>query len=205
MAVIRPRSIIYTVVCGEHQGKRYVIVDRSRENEGLVGAILADGDDEIVVSIRTGTLIQSEIPGWPEKICGSPYGLDVYFTTGRRASTNLLRTTFASQPRVLKPRDILATRDMVTASPRRGFNGSILICVHSVGWIEVAPRFALALQGNKHYKLPIELVEGDTLLTGCQIVAAPTSKEVNWVSITLDRKNYCMEVPSCVPLALAEA
>lgn len=114
----------------------------------------------------------------------------------------MLRTPYVSHPEALKQGDILATDNVVLEAPRRGFNSSILVHLDAIGWIELAARLPIALKGNEKFKLPIEFVRGDTLITGCLIVKDASSYEVNWTILCLDGENCKIRVPSCIPLAL---
>jgi len=71
------------------------------------------------------------------------------------------------------------------------------------GWVELAPRLPIALKGNKNHRLSVELRVNDRLATGCLIVKNSAPSIVNWIDIFLDRESCRIEVPSCIPLALA--
>ena len=114
----------------------------------------------------------------------------------------MLRTKTFSQPRAIKLRDVLSTGEVVTAAPRLGFNGSILIQLDESGWVELTPWLPIALQGNRCFKLPIELAKSDMLTTGDIVAKNSFSAIINWTSIFLERGDHQINVPSCIPLAI---
>jgi len=202
MAIVSPSSIIYLVIRGEKKGRICVVRETENNNNVYIGVIFVDcGDDRIMV-MRKGDLAQLETPGWPEKIHERPYGLKEYFEIHKGDGTNMLRTATIVQPRALKTGDVIATGEKVVEEQRMGHNSSSLVRLEKTGWVELAPRLPIALQGNKKFRLPYDLVWNDNLATGCLVVSPPTSFKVNWINIFLDRKNCLIEVPSCIPLAL---
>lgn len=202
MSIINSFSKIYLVIIGEHTGRTCVIHEFKENLDGFSQIIFADNDKDEFMFIETGSLAQLKTPGWPAKIYHPPYGIKEHFEKHSGAGTNMLRTESIAQPRALKKNDTLATREIVIETPRRGFNSSCLIHLSRVGWVELPPRLPIALLGNKNYRFPIELRKNEKLVTGCSIVKTPNASRLNWVNISLDRENCCIEVPSCIPLVL---
>lgn len=203
MAIISPFSIVYSVISGENKGRVCVIRNLKGYINEYVGVIFIDNNDDQLVPIKKAELAQLEIPGWPQTIHGCSYGLKEHFKTHSGDGTNMLRTSNIAQPMALRTKDILSTGEIVVEDPRGGYNSSSLIHLDKTGWVELAPRLPIALAGNKRFRLPGGLTKNDRLSTGCLIVKAPISFEVNWTDIFLDRDDCCISVPSCIPLALA--
>lgn len=199
MAIIKPYSVIYLIVSGVHKGRTCVLRER---NGGCFNVYFAETKTEETALIRPGELAELEVPGWPEMHCYRPYSLLEHFESQKGTGSNMLRTRGMAQPRALLPNDRLATGQYVVDTPRMGFNSSSLVRLDTTGWIELAPRLPIALEGNERYKVPIELTTEDTLATGCRVVEIPYAIKASWVMVTLDQKDCKIEVPACVPLAL---
>lgn len=205
MAIIEPQSIVYQIVSGKHKGKTCVIRRAGSGNQVSVRVALigdSNGRDRIV-SVRRGELAQLETPGWPREIHGSLCGLQKDLSDQRGNGANTLRTPVLVQSQALEMSDVLATEEIVVDRPRRGYNSSVLIRLDQIGWVELAPRLPVALKGNLKFKFPVELKEHDRLATGRLVVRRPVSTKVDWTGIFLDRQNCRIDVPSCIPLALA--
>jgi hypothetical protein len=202
MAIVEGTSVIYKIIFGEHKG-RTCVPRMLNAAKGVVGVVFEDVKTDQIIFVNPEVLSPLETPGWPaERNYREPYGLAEHareFGNG----TNLLRTDDIAQPRALKPGDILASREMVTQPLRSGYNSSCLVCLENTGWVEVAPRLPLALQGNKNFKFPAQLERGDKLATGCKVMG-PSISQNGWVSVYLDREDCEIKTPFCVPLALAE-
>lgn len=201
MSIINRGSTMYAVISGEHKGKKCVV--RSLGDGGLVGVIDVDGPDgNKILFVKRGELAQLELPGWADTFADvHPCKLEAYLERDRIGDA--IRDTFISQPVLLAMGDNLATGEIVVEAPRRGFNSTILIHLDKTGWVELAYRLPIALKGNDNFKLPVELTENDRLATNCLIVKSPYSTKTNWTNIYLNRESCCIDVPSCIPLALA--
>jgi len=172
---------------------------------GSVVVVFADDwHKQEVGTVQKGELVQLDLPGWLSFEPGEPtYELEEYIDQKMGSGSNLVRTSHIVQPRAMKKGDVLATSEIVMDAPRGGYTMSVLVRLGRTGWVELAGRLPIALQGNENYKLPIELVENDRLATGCLIVKKPHCPEVDWTNIFLDRESCEIGVPSCIPLALA--
>lgn len=203
MAIIDPFSKVYAFVIGKYVGRTCVIRDSEKHVPGLVQVVFIDNDRDEKASVKIGELAQLEMPGWPAEIYHSSYGIKEHFERHHGSGTNMLRTQILAQPRVLRKDDVLATKESVVEIPRSGYNSSCLVRLSCTGWVKLAPRLPVALLNNRNFKLPIELRIGQKLATGCLIVKKPDSSCLDWVKIYLDKKDCCIKVPSCIPLALA--
>lgn len=205
MPVVRPESIVYLIVRGAHKGRKCVVVPRNRTSLSVHVIFIGDNAKDSAF-INPGDLVQLETPGWPRGIIGRTYGLREYLERQHGNGTNMLHTELFAQPRALKPDDVLATNEAITEPIRWGHNSSILVRLEKTGWVELAPRLPIALKGNERFKLPMDLLEGEKLITGCCIAMESLSlgvRRVGWVNVYLDQKDCIIETPSCVPLALA--
>jgi hypothetical protein len=201
MAIVSPESIIYRIVTGPLKGRTCTI---SEKCDDCLIVFLADSERGERARVLPGCLAELETPGWTETDrFYEPYGLEEYFKRHEGDGSNMLRAPGVAQPQALFPGDKLATGQCIIGVPRRGSNSSVLVRIDAFGWVELASRLPVALKGNGRYKLPIELAEGDTLVTGCRVFKMSYATKVNWVTIVLDKADGKIEVPSCVPLALA--
>jgi hypothetical protein len=201
MAIIHPESIVYLVVSGQHKGITGVI--RTAREDGKIGIINVNGwDKNKILFVRRGELAQIELPGWEDNFPHA-YPCTLKQKLERNRIGDSIRDMQIVQPAVLRVGDMLAAGEFVSELPRRGFNSMILIHLNKTGWVELAPRLPLALYGNKNFKMPVELVKNDKLATGCLIVKNSESTKTNWTNIYLDRESCCIDVPSCIPLALS--
>lgn len=206
MSIIREPSIVYTIVTGTHKGKECVVRANSLVGRpDLVGVVLTgEGENpNKIVNVRIGALTALETPGWVYDFpYEKPCGLEEYLERYQGNGSNRLRENHVCQPRVIRAGDVLATGETVVEAPRQGWNSSVLIRLDRTGWVEVASRLPIALKGNRKFRLPINLREGDRLVTDCLVVRRPVSSEVNWTNVCLDRESCNIEVASCLPLAL---
>lgn len=207
MSIIRQQSKVFLVVSGEYRDMRCVV--RSVGPGDKVGVIDIEGPDgNKIVFVNRGELAQIYTPGFPYDSLRENYHMpcSVVEYAERSNLEYAIRDEqlLVAQSRMLRGGDSLATRDFVTKSPRRGFNDTVLVCLEQIGWIELASRLPIALLGNTNFKLPIELIENDCLATGCLVVKKSQSTVINFTNIYLDRLDCCIDVPSCVPLALAQ-
>jgi|WetSurMetagenome_2_1015567.scaffolds.fasta_scaffold96038_4 hypothetical protein len=200
MSIVSEESRIYKIISGPFKGKNCVIFNPNIR-DGMI-LIVLDDEGQKVELVNAGQLAQLELPGWESESSLITYGLDDWFARGKGSGSNLLRTLDISQPQVLKMGDVLATEEIVNLPHRRGFNSSCLVHLNLTGWVELAGRLPLALKGNMKYRLPAELKDGDRLVTGCAVVSKPVS-DVNWTYVCLDNVSCQIEVPNCIPLALA--
>jgi hypothetical protein len=202
MAVIEPVNLVYRVLFGKNKG-RICVIRGGDDAKGNVTVVFIDKEDErnTLVSVKKETLSQMDIPGWPRDYGTMSYGFAGY-VRNKNNGTNMLRTMTIAQPQTLKPGDNLATGEIVTGELRAGYNDTPLINLSMSGWVELAPRFAVALKGSISFRLPPELVEGDRLATGCLIFKNPTFPGINWTTLYLDSEDCAINVPSCIPLAL---
>ncbi|NTW14645.1 MAG: hypothetical protein HGA31_06520 [Candidatus Moranbacteria bacterium] len=206
MSIVREESIVYTIVSGTHGGKECVIrADPPRGHAELIGVVFTgEGEDpNRIVDVRIGTLAALEAPGWADDFpYDAPCKFEKYNLKELYHKTKRLRDTYVTQPSVVKEGDILASGEIVVEAPRRGWNSSVLIRLDRTGWVEVSPRLPIALKGSGKFRFPINLRMGDRLATDCLVVKQPTSSEVNWTDVCLDREDCRIEVASCLPLAL---
>ncbi|MEI7424718.1 MAG: hypothetical protein WCK10_01205 [Candidatus Staskawiczbacteria bacterium] len=203
MSIVDSRSIVYQIISGEYKGKKCVLI----ENIGLredCGVIFDDSNGNDMVYVPKRFLSQLNIPGWETKIYDQTYGLIEFMSEESHSGRCMLRTTHAAQPKALRQGDVLATGELVVENPRRGYNSSILIHLDKTGWVELAPRFPIALKGNRKFKLAAELVLNENLLTTCEIVSSPVCIDINWVAICFNHPPTApISIPSCIPLALS--
>ena len=202
MAIVTPDSIVYTVVSGTHKGQVCVIRGKGCGKRS-VGVVFTEHDGNRVVTVEKEKLAQLEVPGWPDRVLENTYGLEEYRDRHSGDGTCMLRTKSLAQPRALIVGDMLATGEPVVEGPRRGFNSSVLVRLEKTGWVELAGRLPIALSGNKEFRLPCQILRRDRLATGCLIVKTPVCMQVGWTTIALERVDCVIDVPSCIPLALA--
>ncbi|NTW26784.1 MAG: hypothetical protein HGA36_00445 [Candidatus Moranbacteria bacterium] len=211
MSIVNDSSICYLVNQGKHAGRICNVIKYFFANTNLdsVAHVIFDDTD----CNKTGTIMAKDLtainpPGWPltekdyNQRQASIYGLKQWLEKEKGTGSNLLRTAKFAQPMALKIGDRLTTTEVVEKI-RRGYNDSVLIQLTNSNWVELAPRLPIALYGNENSLLPLQLVEKDELITGCLVVKSPTSAKTNWTNIYLDRHDCCIEVPFCIPLALA--
>jgi hypothetical protein len=199
MLMVRSISIRHLVLSGLHKDRICRPVEKA--GNGSVKVVFVDCDQDEFGIVEENQLEMMEIPGWPETRTDLTYG----FMEHKRqwgSGTNMLRITNIAQPRALKYGDRLATGSTVTGRPRMGYNGSALICLDGIGWVELASRLPIALAGKKKFKLPGDLMKGNKLATGCLVSRKSVSTGANWTDIFLER-DCRIDVPSCIPLALA--
>jgi hypothetical protein len=203
MSIIRSDSRVYKIVSGTHKGKKCVIRGSGRHSDPLkISVLFADSRAEDVIFINRGMLAELETPGWEYNFPHeSPCSATDY---EEKSGINWrIRDIHISQPSVLKIGDVLLTNEEVVTNPRMGCNSTVLVRLSETGWVELASRLPLALKGNQKSKLPIELFEGDRLATGCLVASNPKPININWVSVCLNRESCDIDIPSCIPLALA--
>jgi hypothetical protein len=203
MSIVGPNSKVYAINFGEYKGRTCVLFNYSIV-DGMIKIIFADVKVNELATVKVGALSQLETPGWPlEEEFHKSHGLKECLQRSGDGS-NMLRISDIAQPRALKLDDVLASGEKVVKPLRSGYNSSCLACLDRTGWVEIAPRFPIALLGNKSYKFPEELRAGDRLATGCVVVKDPISN-IDWVRVYLNVKWCKIEIPSCIPLALAVA
>jgi len=206
MSIVRDCRKIYSIVSGVHKGRSCVIVGAGKRGPNSLSVIFAESRGDERVSVDKGQLAVLEVPGWefhPENRA-FPYDLEGWFRQQGDGSCMLRDSRLrVVQPNALRKNDILATGSVVTCEGREGGNGSVLVCLDNYGWVDLAARLPLALSGNERFKLPIELAKGDKLITGCEIGKGSHSAVLNWVNVYLKKESDCIDVPSCIPLALA--
>lgn len=202
MSIIRKESRIYEIVSGMHMGKTCVIRSFGRySDETKVAVVFADCRSDVTQFIKRGALAEQDTPGWERDSPGRwPCTQKEFLATPDHSMG--IRETLVSHAAVAEKGDVLVTGEIVVEEPRIGCNSSVLLRLSKSGWVELAPRLPLALQDNQNFKFPIELVEGERLATGCLIAKNSVSTKINWTDIYLDRPSCCIDVPSCIPLAL---
>lgn len=191
--IIHLESKRYEVISGEFEGRKCTIFDPL--SSGGITVLLEGGNPKRKILIEKENLSLLDVPGW-----------DAYYQNleGEGKNPWFFRSELFSQPRKLKKGDMLADGKCVIREPRMGYNGSALICLDDPGWIELAPRFPVALAGNQNYKYPAGLVAANVLATKSYVIKSfQEDGEKDWVSVYLDWKDCCFEIPHCVPLALA--
>lgn len=203
MSIVRSYSLIYLVLSGQYVGRKCVIHDPNFVSSKSVQVIFTGRERDEFASVDIGCLALLDLPGWSGKIYHRPYGLKEHLESKSGSGENMLRTPYVVQPWALNLYDILATGEIVIGHQRRGYNSSCLVHLSRTGWVELEPRLPIALAQNEKYCPPIELRKGQYLITGDIIARDPDSTELNWVNIYLERPDCRIEVPSCIPLALA--
>ncbi|EKD58492.1 MAG: hypothetical protein ACD_56C00113G0001 [uncultured bacterium] len=201
MSVMDKLNVLYVITAGRYKGKDCNI-HRDNFRSKRLALVAIDNPDSLVV-VKKKNLAKLNKPGWFERFSDYTYGLEQWFKKEQGSGSNMLRTSSLAQPCALRKGDILASGEMVVAELRRGYNGSVLVRLHKTGWVELAPRLPIALQGNVNFKLAAELKQNDRLATGCLVVEGPVSDDANWANVYLDRVGCCIDTPSCIPLALA--
>lgn len=201
MNLIQPDNEIYLVISGKYKGKTCILYS-DQNLDPFVTVIFCDNLAENKTdTIEKGLLCKLQIPGWGEYPQQITYTLAEYLSDHKDSGRNAMRMSDVAHPIVLKQADMLATGEIVSEYPRRGYNGSVLVCLENAGWIELASRFPIALLDNKKFKLPIDLKAGDKLITECTVDDNSCCTIVNWTNIFIDGNRF--KIPSCVPLALA--
>ncbi len=200
MSIIRPESNVYIILSGHCKGQKCSIPSHEVNRFNQIRVFLNETDSPIFID--KGKLALLSTPGWLETTFNKPYSLKEY-TIHKGDGINMLRDNLVAQPRALEKGDVLATGETVFKETRVGFNSSVLVHLDKSGWIELAPRFPIALFGNNNFRLPINLVKGDKLATGEFIFKNPYSSKICWINICFDKSEYEFQIPSCVPLALA--
>lgn len=218
MAPVRGSSIIYGIIGGEHKRRTCVIMNFTKDRDGNEVPLVSDdgftniifidtrGNDMMRVLFRYISALDT--PGWSDTTSRTPYDFQEHL---RRQGTgdNCLRTEKAAQPRALNKGDVLANGDRILAVPRRGYNSSCLIKTEKFGWVEIAPRIPIALFGSKdkEFKLAPDFVNGDTLATGCKVLANPVKRTNDWTDIVLTGgvNGHEIDVPNCIPIALLKS
>ena len=202
MSTINPLSVAYRVISGEHTGKICII--RNDGADGLTaGVAFLDFDREETVIIQKSALSKLASPGWPEKFDAVPYDMAAYWYEQKGTGSCRLRMPTFAQPRALREGDMLATSEVVLESPRCGWNNSALIRLDVSGCLEMPPRFAIALKGNTKFKFPEALKVGDKLITGCPVIKNSVQAGPDMTRVYLDYEGCEMQVPTCLPLAIA--
>jgi hypothetical protein len=206
MSIISEKSVLHLVTAGKHKGRicnirEYIFADTDLNHATIV--VFTDYDCNDFVTIPLKHLDEIVIPGWEDDF---PYTIQCKLHEYLESECGycMIRDETVAQPVTLKEGDVLATGEVVMERPRRGFNSSILIHLSQNGWVELAARFPIALQGNTKFGVPNELKQNERLATGCLLVKNPekTEKE-NWMKIFLDLDDCCINIPFCIPLALA--
>lgn len=199
MAVVRKLSVLYVVTTGRYKGKVCNIHKDNFRSRKL--ALIAIEPDSLVV-VKKKNLAQLNKPGWFDDF---PYITTCTLQEDRKNNSIhcAIRDAHVVQPRAMQMGDVLASGEVVTKKIRRGYNSSVLIHLSKTGWVELAPRLPIALQGNSNFKLASEVRQDDRLATGCCVIEGPASTEANWSNVYLNRVGCCIDTPACIPLALA--
>lgn len=203
MAIISAYSKIYEVNAGEHK-KKLCVIRSDEDEEGNVQVVFNCGHGNNITIINRSLLEENATPGWKNSHSGyySKYSLQEYLKREKGNGSNLIKEVGMAHPRTLIKGDKLATGEEVIDNIRSGYNSSILVNLSITGWIELPARIALALNENDNFELPINLMKGTKLATGCIIAKDSSDVGNNWVNIYLNKIDCCIKVPSCVPMAL---
>jgi hypothetical protein len=188
MTIVRAVSILHAITAGKFMGRICNVRVWGYKRKNLAQIVFADYDLNDFATVHVDSLYQLGTPGWEDNL--------LYAQSG-------IKNDHFAHPRAMRIGDVLATNEIVVALPRRGYNSSVLIYLDKSGWVELAARLPIALKGNQNFKLPSNLVKDDKLITGCLIVKDTVLLDENWVNIFLNKESCDIEVPTCVPLALA--
>lgn len=200
MPIVEKNSEIYVVVFGQHAGKLCTVWNDPLKDT-LAEVIFCSEDPKRIVTIEKTNLCKTKFVGWVSPDTTESFTLGEYLSSYQGTGHTLVNMPDMAHPQTLRPNDILATGEKIVEVPRRGCNSSILVCLERIGWVEVAPRFIFALEGNKKFKLPGTLKIGDTLVTGCTVEDDSVCTKIGWVCIYVDGCEF--KIPSCIPLALS--
>ncbi len=219
MTFYNPKNIWYIDVSGgndgEHKNREFELL---RLNQGgktlrVISPALNPGEQELHTQVLRGHLFPLEKPGSVLVLSNhkKPYGLEQHFGKSGKWNWQMLRTEYFAQPRAIQAEDILVSGEGVSEDPRKGHNRTILIHLFRLGWVEVPIVIPVALFGNEHFKFPIDLVEGDALVTGHHVYHGSNSFDtygIGWTEIYIDDlkgsppRRKVFRLPSCVPIAL---
>lgn len=202
MSIISEQNVLHLITAGEHAGKICNILEYYLEDMTAI-VIFTGKDHGKTANIPFKCLSETPVPGFEDDF---PFTiqctLNEYLVS--ECGYCMIRDDLMAQPVTLREGDILATGEIVLEKPRRGIDDSILIHLNQNGWVELAARFPVALQGNTKFGVPNELKQNERLATGCLLVKNPEKAEKkNWMKIFLDLDDYCINIPFCIPLALA--
>lgn len=204
MSIVQQESILHYIKAGFYKGNNCKILQRGFTAKNLAKVIITGKCDGKIVTVQISSLVELDCPGWDRTHVETiTYGLDQYFAFEEGNGTNMLRTATIAHPAALQVGDVLSTGEEILSPSRRGYNDSVIVLLGKSRWVEIASRLPLALCGNKKFKLAVELTPGDTLATGCNVVRIYNSFKEHWITVCLDNRDCRIEIPDCIPLALA--
>lgn len=205
--MIWPDSRIYRILRWKNKWRPCVIRGKNEKNNTL-RIFFTDIDWDEFIFLKLSSLEETEIPWWKKRIIPHGYS-SPYIETLEQYKTrwwwypNIIRDWTLCHPKRIKKWDILATWEIIIEEPRDWYNWSVLLLLSRSWWVELAPRFLLALKGNTKFKIAQDLIKWDILATGSTVIDnIKKESEQFWAYIWVNKTDHIFKIPHIIPMAL---